>query len=571
MTGTAFEALNSTQKHFKRLGLLKAERASWVPHYQELSRIMLPRSGRFFEQDRNRGEKNYNEIYDNSATRALRVLGAGLMGGATSPARPWFRYSVADPDLMKRPAVKAWCSKVTQIALDILQKSNTYRALQTIYEELGVFGTAANILMDDFEKVINHYPSTCGEYMLAANYRGEVDTIYREFEKPVVSVVGEFGFDNCSDTVKNLYSRGAYETWVPIVHAIEPRLDRDLGKLDQKNMKFTSCYFERDQTGAGKYLREGGMKKFRALCPRWAAAGGDIYGNGPGMEAFGDTRQLQHEQLRKAEGIDYQTKPSLQVPTSYKNRESDRYPGGLMHVDSNGQSSGVRPAFEVRLDLSALLDDIQDVRERIRGSFYTDLFLMLSSQQDSEKTATEVAELHEEKLLMLGPVLERLHNELFSPLVDAVFERMVLTGLLPPPPPEMQGAQLNVEFISMLAQAQRAVETNSIDRFVNSMGTIIEVTGDPSVSDKFDKDKWADKYSDMLGIDPELIVSDDKVALVRQNRAKAQQQAAATANAESQSKTAKNLAQAPTTGGNALSDVTNAFSGYSTPQNNMQQ
>jgi hypothetical protein len=191
---------------------------------------------------------------------------------------------------------------------------------------------------------------------------------------------------------------------------------------------------------------------------------------------------------------------------------------------------------------------------------------MLSNDQSDERmTATEVAERHEEKLLMLGPVLERLHNELFQPLIDITFARMLEAGLVPPPPPELHGQELKVEFISMLAQAQRAVETNSIDRFVNSMGTIVGM-GKTDVLDKFDSDKWSDIYSDQLGINPELLIGDDKVAVIRAQRAKQQAAQQKAEQIESGSKAAKNLAQSPTTGGNALTDVTNQFSGYSTPQ-----
>jgi hypothetical protein len=48
-----------------------------VPHWQELSTFFLPRSGRYFVQDRNRGNRRHNNIYDSTGTRAVRVLAAG--------------------------------------------------------------------------------------------------------------------------------------------------------------------------------------------------------------------------------------------------------------------------------------------------------------------------------------------------------------------------------------------------------------------------------------------------------------------------------------------------------------
>ena len=548
-------------KLVNRLGALRSERASYWGHWQDLSRYILPRSGRFFTQDRNKGEKRHNSIYDNTGTRALKVLGAGMMAGATSPARPWFRLSVADSDLAKNYAVKVWLEEVTELMRRVFQKSNTYRSMHTMYEELGCFGTAASIVLPDYNNIIHHYPLTCGEYAIAADYQGNINTLYREFERPVSAVVKEFGYENCSQTVKNLYDRGNLDAWIPLVHAIEPREDRDFKSKSNKHMPFGSYYFELGGE-KGKCLRESGFKDFPAVVPRWATAGGDIYGGSPGMEALGDIQQLQHQQLRKGQGIDYKTMPPLQVPTSLKNREIDTLPGGVTYFDPASPQAGIKSLFEVNLDLSHLLQDIQDCRERIRGAFYADLFLMLANATDTRMTATEVAERHEEKLLMLGPVLERLHNELLDPLISSTFVRMLEAGMLPTPPEELANTELSVEFVSMLAQAQRAVGANTVDRFISNIGAVAQFK--PGVLDKVDEDYWAESYADMLGVDPRMIVATEKVALIRNQRAEAQQQQAQQEQALQQSQTAKNLAQSPTSEDNALGGVMQMFSGYNT-------
>lgn len=549
-------------KLFTRWGQLKSERATWWSHWQEISSYLLPRSGRFFVQDRDKGWRRHNNIYDNTGTRALRVLGAGMMAGATSPARPWFRLSTGDPDLNMHAPVKLWLDDVTKRMQTVFQKSNTYRALHQMYEELGAFGTSANIILPDYQSVIHNYPLTTGEFCIATDYQGRVCTLYREFEKTVAEIVKEFGYKNCSNTVKNLYDRGSLDQWIRLIHAIEPRADRDVRKKDDLNMPFMSVYFE---VGGdpNKYLRESGYKEFPAVCPRWSTVGGDIYGSSPGMEVLGDVKQLQHEQLRKAQGIDYKTKPPLQVPSSMKNRDVETLPGGISFVDAAGPQGGIRTAFDVNLDLSHLLQDIQDVRERIRGGFYADLFLMLANATDTRMTATEVAERHEEKLLMLGPVLERLHNELLDPLIEITFSRMVEAGVLPPAPPELQGMDLNVEFVSMLAQAQRAIGTNSVDRYVANLGQVAQFK--PDVLDKFDADQWADAYGDMLGVDPNMIVANDKVALIRQSRAQAMAEQTKANQMQQNAQTVRDLSQAQTTEPSALTNVIDMFSGYNTP------
>lgn len=553
------DALTPRQRLLLRLQFLKLERASWIAHWREISEYLLPRSGRFFVTDRDRGEKRHNSINDSTATIALRVLAAGMMSGMTSPARPWFRLTTSDPALDESTEVKAWLAQVTRLMQMVFAKSNVYRALHSMYEELGAFGTAVTIILPNFDNVVHCHSVTAGEYSISTDENGKVDTLYREFQMTVYQLVSQFGYENCSVVVRNMYDRHALDQWVSVVHVIEPRKNRDTNMKDAKNMPWASIYFEAGYV-TDKFLRESGFKRFPALCGRWAVSGGDIYGNSPAMEALGDIKQLQHEQLRKSQGIDYQTNPPLQVPTSMKHKDMDMLPGGVSYVDVAGPHGGIRSAFEVNLNLQYLLEDIQDVRGRIRSTFYSDLFMMLANQQDSRMTATEVSERHEEKMLMLGPVLERMHNEILDPLIDITFDQMADSGILPPAPKELQGHQVNVEFVSMLAQAQRAIATNGIDRFVSSMEQIAQVK--PEVLDKFDADRWADSYADMLGVDPEMVLPTDKVQAIRQQRAQAQQQAAQQEQANQAADTAQKLASAKTDQPSALTDVTRNFSGY---------
>ena len=549
---------------YTRWGALKSERATWWAHWQEISTYLLPRNGRYFVQDHNKGHRRHNNLYDNTGTRALRTLGAGMMAGATSPARPWFRLSAPDPDLNDYHPVRLWLDDVTRRMQRAFQQSNTYRALHQIYEELGAFGTGVSLILPDPKELIHHYPITVGEYAIAQDYQGRVQSVYREFEKTVGEVVKEFGYKRCSKSVQNMYDRGSLDQWVTLIHAIEPRIDRDINKRDNMNMPYRSVYFELGGD-PNQLLRESGYQSFPAVVPRWNVTGGDIYGNSPGMEALGDIKQLQHEQLRKAQAIDYQTKPPLQVPTSLKNRDVEMLPGGVSFVDG---AQGIRTAFEVNLNLDHLVMDIQDVRERIRGAFYADLFLMLANATDTRMTATEVAERHEEKLLMLGPVLERLHNELLSPLIDITFERMIQANMIPPPPAELQGMDLSVEFVSMLAQAQRAIGTNSIDRYVGNLGMVAQYK--PDVLDKFDADQWADVYADMLGVDPRMLIAGENLVAIRKSRQEAAAAQAQLDAMEKEAKIAKDMgtAQAAGPGPGAAPgtmDIMNQFAGYSSP------
>ena len=551
---------NRRQRAIARKASLWAERSSWLTHWREISEFQQPRAGRFVVTDRNKGDKRSNNIIDNAAVKGVRTLAAGLMSGVTSPARPWFRLDIPDKELMEAAPVKAWLHESATLLRNIFAASNTYRALHTVYEELGLFGTACTIVLPDFDNVVHHYPLTVGEYALAVNYKGEVDTMCREFQMTVGQIVEQFGLENCSATVRNLYAKHAYDQWVDVVHLIEPRRARDTTKRDAKNMRFASVYIEPGKDNWDQFLSESGFKRFPALAPRWSVTANDVYGTSPGMECLGDVKQLQHQQLRKGQAIDYQVNPPLQVPTTYKEATKARLPGGVFYVDGIGQNQGVRSAFDVTLNLQHLTADIQEVQGRILSSYYADLFMMLANDTRSGITATEVAERHEEKLLMLGPVLERLHNELLSPLIDLTFDYAERAGILPPPPPELEGIKLDVEFISVLAQAQRAVATQGMDRL---LGTVSQMAAaKPDVLDKLDFDQVVDSYAEAYGVDPKIVLADDKVLQLREQRAEAMRQQQAAAAAPRMVESAKTASEIDT--GN-LNDVMNGLMGYNTP------
>lgn len=546
-------------RYLSRWGSLDQEFSEWRTHYMRLSENVLPRTGKFFIPNQ-QSPASFNKIYDSTGTRALNTLSAGLMAGMTSPARPWFRLSTPDPELMKYAPVKLWLNDVTRLMQGVFSRSNTYRSLHSMYEELGLYGTAASIIADDFENVIHHFTLTAGEYRLACDNKGNVNTLYREFQKTVANLVSEYGKEKCSIAVRNMYDSGNLDTWVTVVHVIEPRVDRDYSKRDNMNMPWRSVYFEKGQDNPELYLRESGFKNFRVLAPRWATSGGAIYGTSPGMEALGDILQLQHQQYRKAQAIDYMVRPPLAAPTAAKNNQMDTLPGGISYYDAASPHGGIKSAFEVNLRLDYLLSDIQDVRQRIDATFYKDLFLMLANSTNPQMTATEVAERHEEKLLMLGPVLERQLNELLDPKIEITFARMLESGMVPPPPQELQGVMLQVEFVSMLAQAQRAIGVNSIDRFVVNLGQI--ATFKPDVLDKFNSDHWVEAYADATGVDPNLIVADEQVAIIRQDRAKQQQAMQTAAAMQGAADSANKLANAPTDNSNALTDLMRNYTGY---------
>jgi hypothetical protein len=560
----AQSGLSKRQLYLKRWTKLKSERATWDGDWRDLVDYLHPYGGRFTPDETNQGGKSAraSKQLHTAARRSLKVLAAGLMGGMTSPARPWFRLTTGHIDLREDAEVKRWFQQVTDLMREIFAQSNTYRALHQAYVELGAFGTSLTVAMPDFENVIHLFPITVGEYALACDNKGKVDTFAREFNMTVGQIVQQFEWANISPMVKDHWGRGNVDQWIPVQHVVEPNAGRDMEKRDASGMRFRSCYYESSRGVDDKLLAEEGFNRFPGLAARWDVNGNDVYGTGPGHDALKDMKEANFFKSRRALAIDYMSNPPVQVPGILRSVGVNRFPGGTTFVDQTGPENSIRSMFDVQLNLQHLDGAMQETLSLIKSHFYEDLFLMLANDTRSGTTATEVAERHEEKLLMLGPVLERLHNELLDPLINFTFERMVESRILPPPPLKLQGKDVKVQYVSVLAQAQRAVGLASFDRLIATVGAVAGAAQDPSVWDKIDKDQLIDEYADGLGVTPSIIRSDDQVAALRQQRQKQQDQQQALAGAQQAAETAATASKADPA---RLQDVMGMFSGYGSP------
>lgn len=508
----------------KQLSQLKAERLSFEPHWRELSDFTRPRSTRFTASEVNRGDRRNSKIIDPAAVMAARTLSSGMMSGITSPARPWFRLATPDRDLMDYGPVKLWLETVEQRMNEVFNRSDLYQSLPLMYEDLGTFATGAMAVVADPQRVIRTVPFPTGSFYIANGADLSVDTAVREFSMTVRQVITEFGMDAVSDTVKSQWNSGQYGQWVNVVHAVYPNLDRQTGKLEAKHKAYKSVYYEANSTD-DKLLRESGYDEFPIMAPRWEVNGEDVYGSScPGMVALGSVKALQLLQRRKAQMIDKITNPPLQAPASIKSQRISTIPGGINYLPMADVNNQIKPLFQIPANgTNGLLEDIQDTRQIIDHAYFVDLFRMMQTVNTRSMPVEAVAEMREEKLLMLGPVLQRLDSELLDKLINRTFSVMAENNLLPVPPDEMQGMQLKVEYISVMAQAQKAIGVSSIERFIGFTSGIGQFK--PDALDKINVDETIDAYAASIGVPPSVVATNEQVAKIRENRA--QQQAMA--------------------------------------------
>jgi hypothetical protein len=552
---------------------LYLERTSFDAAWRELDTYFFTTRSRFFVTDRNRGDRRNQHLINGTPRFAARTLQSGMHAGLTSPSRPWFTLSAPDPELNKYEPVKRWLHDVSGRLRDVFVRSNIYKSLPHLYGDLGVFGTAAMGILEDEEDVLRTWGYPIGSFAVGLDERGVANTFVRDYVLTVRQLLDQFGrtaagsreidWSRFSLNVKSLWDNGRAEAPITITWIVAPNEEYRPGNPFARYMKFRSCWFEKGREQDGDtYIRESGFRQFPVVVPRWDVTGEDTYATGcPGMDALGDDKGMQFLERRKAQAIDKALAPPLVGPSTLRTQKVSVLPSDITYDDAAARSAtqgGLRPIFEVRMEgVQAVAVEIDRHEYRVNRAFFVDLFLMLSQPDPARGaqpiTAEEVRERHEEKLLALGPVLERLNDELLDPTIDRSFALLLEKGLVPPPPEELRGAELRVEYTSILAQAQKLLGVVGQDRFLQSVGTLAQWF--PEARHKVRVFQAVDDYRDMLGVNPNLVRSDEEAQELAAQEAQAAAAERQAAQIQQLAAGAAALGKTPLNGGTALEAV----------------
>jgi hypothetical protein len=507
------------QSHLEgRLSSLRTWRNSWyMTNWSLLAEYLLPRRSIWLTQGGNgngansnsmgRGKTINNAIKDSTATYAVRVCSAGLMGGLSSPSRPWFKL-VAPSGIELDSDAKAWIDAVEDVMYTVLAGSNFYNAFAQECEDLVVFGTAPTIIYEDKMDIIRCYVPTNGEYYCGSDGTGRIDTFYRLFSMTVNQIVSFFGLENCPEQVIKLWSaKGTgLDTEFSVGHCIEPNYDMDEVDSLEGGFLYHEVYWLY-ATGSKYPLSERGFKESPFTVSRWSIQSNDSYGRSPGMDILPDVIQLQVMTMRLSEAIEKQVRPPLLADIGLKNQPTSSLPGHVTYAADIGNGKGMRPIYNVAPDIRGMQELILQVQKRIERGLFNDLFLMLEGSGQQTMTAYEVSQKIMEKIQVLGSVIENLLTESLKPKLYRIYQIIKRKGLLPELPDSLQGVDIDLQFVSMLALAQKSTNTGGFERIAALIGNMVGIY--PEIKNKLNAEEFISQFNVLLN-NPESILRSEK-------------------------------------------------------------
>ena len=496
----------------KRFDRLKSNRQNWESHWQEVADYMQPRKADV-TKTRSKGDKRTELIFDSSPMQAVELLAASLHGMLTNPATTWFSLRFKGGEFEDNDEAKAWLEDSTEVMYNAINKSNFQQEIFELYHDLITFGTAAMFIEEDDEDTLKYSTRHINEMYISENDKGRIDTIFRKFRLTARAAIQKFGA-NVSDNIVTINRKDPYEE-IEILHAIYPRSDFDPKKQDKVNMPFESVYLE---AGTGDELSVSGFKEFPFVVPRYLKASHEIYGRSPAMTALPDVKMLNEMSKTTIKSAQKQVDPPLLVPDDGFILPVRTVPGGL-----NFYRAGTRDRIEplnIGANTPLGLNMEEQRRDSIRNAFYVNQLMM---QNGPQMTATEVIQRNEEKMRLLGPVLGRLQSELLKPLIDRTFALLLRKNLFRPAPEFLSGQDIEIEYVSPLAKAQKSAELQSIMRGIEILGSLANVA---PVFDHVNMDKLVKHLMDVVGVPQKVLKTQNEVQAKREQdqQQQAQQQ-----------------------------------------------
>ncbi|WP_439392346.1 portal protein [Bradyrhizobium sp. PMVTL-01] len=517
-----------------RLYGLRNWRLSWWEHWAKLAEAILPRRYHWLivPNTMTRGSAINQAIKDPTGTQAVRVCTAGMRSGIMSSSRPWFKLKPGLRNFKPDQAAKDWFEDTQDRMYRVFAGSNYYQSGTTMFEDLTVFGTGPKLMYEDRQNIIRCQNPCAGEYYLALGSDGRVNAFYRTFVQTVAQLVMMFGLENCSDNVQTLWELkgAALETEIVVAHALEPNFslampgmtDPNLGVVPG-NFTYREYYWEWG-VQSNRPLSVKGFRTKPFIAPPWTRVSNDPYGRSPGMDALPDILQLHLMTVRQAEAIDKLVRPPLLADSSLKNQPSSILPGRVTYV--NDPAKGMKPIFEIRMDIDHMSKLIEKIEKRIDKWFFNDLFLMMENIPGVQpRNEMDIAERRGEKMQVLGPVVEGITNELADDIRRA-YSIVSRRGLIAPKPQSLQNVPLDIDFESMVTVAQRAAETASMERGMTVITNMDKAYPDAHVGDVINKEKWARSYLERANFPASVMNGEDEVQQIRNGRQAAQAQAA---------------------------------------------
>lgn len=500
----------TAQKHIRIYDTLKASRATIEAYWQDLMYYCLPRKA-YITRIKNQGDRLPTDIYDSTAIRSTSYFAAGMQAYMSSPQTRWFSIGLKDRNLMLQKSILKYLRDSEDALYSAINNSNFYQEDVEGYLDLASIGTNALYAEEDIKEDVRFDSFPIENIVLAADAQNRVNHAYLEFEYTADQAIGKFGTNAAGEHVRECFAKSDYTTKFKYLFCIVPRDVYDASKKDAKNMPYASIWIDRKRI---QVVMEKGYKEFPIFVSRFTKGKFDVYGYSPAMNVLADIKMVNAMAQTNILGAQMAVLPPLEIPDEAFIRPFNFNPNGKNIRAAGFPNEHITPIV-TGANVPIGIDFLKQIQMTIQQAFYNDLFVNV--EQIGTMTATEVTIRNNQRMQLLGSAVGNIMREKLSPVIERVYSILARNNKLPPLPPELNGQEYIIEYISPLARAQKSLEMQNLQQAISIIASFGQVN--PDVLDKIDFDEAVDYVAEITNITPKIIRDDAEVQAIREGRA----------------------------------------------------
>ena len=456
-------------------------------------------------------------LWDSTTLESSDVFASGFMNYLTPPTSKWSRLRHRDPELASNEAVGTFLEDVMSEVNYALNRSNFYDQMFPAYKSSGVYGTSLLFEEEDVEDDIRFYNMPLKQCVIVEDAKGRVCKFYIEFEYTSEQAAGKWGEDVLSSAMKQEIREGRGQS---VKHKfllfIGERYAREIQKEDKRNLPIEAVWID---VKGRMIVEESGYNEFPAFAHRFDRRPFVPWGFSPAMKALPFARLLNAIAKTNLRTMMKSTDPAVAVPHNAFIAPFNMNPRAINYYKKDVMDGKDIFAFGNFGDPSVGLSAVEYYSGKVKTLMYHDVFLAFSNIT-KDMNNPEIMERINEKMTMLGPAVGRYLDEVISPIIHRTIDILARRGKLPDPPMEMiLNPNYEIDFVGVLAQAQRRTELNTLVTGLTMIGNMAQFS--PEVLDKINPDKVTDEVWSITGAPIKVLRDDDEVRKIREGRAEA--------------------------------------------------
>ena len=359
------------------------------------------------------GDTDRTKLFDSTAADGTQNLVSTILTLLIPQNQQWAYVDVRDeikPQVA--PDVRRMLDMANKVVFKTIRDSGFYVAASEALTDCVIAGTGA-ITMVETDQGIDFLAIPTHQLYFLENYKGEVDTVFRQHHLTAQYLIEKYGADAVGDGVQNLAKSNP--------HGKVKILECCMKAPGDKEMMYR-VYLEDKMT----LLEEKVSPAQMFIVFRFGKTLGSIWGESPVRQALPHIRvaneatQLIMTQSAWAGLGAWQTDGS-ESTVNFANMKIE--PGDVITVDSMLQPIPFPGNFQITFQT------VEDQRAKVRTMLFNDA--IIPPQESQQMTAFEVQVRQSEFFRRIGPYGLRLEIEFLRPIIKNLIKRLQLRGELP--------------------------------------------------------------------------------------------------------------------------------------------